>query len=102
MFAVEQPWQLESSQPSRFVVWFNFHNFGSKCHAPSSRRLNEHFESCAILDFSRCPPKERVPMWKVLKVSREFLDRVESLPKRSDRIFNLSMMNGLFYHQPET
>jgi len=36
---------------------------------------------------------------RILKVSREFLNRLESLSKRSDRIFSLPMMNGLFYHQ---
>ena len=36
---------------------------------------------------------------RVLKVSREFINRLESLSKRSERIFSLPMMNGLFYHQ---
>jgi len=36
---------------------------------------------------------------RILKVSREFLDRLESLPKTSERIFSLHTINGLFYRQ---
>jgi hypothetical protein len=36
---------------------------------------------------------------RILKVPREFLTRVESLPKTQERIFSLQTMNGLFYRQ---
>ena len=49
MFAIEQPRQIQSSQPTQFMVWVNFQDFGSKGHAFSSRRLNEYFESCSVL-----------------------------------------------------
>jgi len=36
---------------------------------------------------------------RILKISQDFIDRLESLPKTSEKIFSLHTINGLYYRQ---